>query len=777
MVKMGLKFVLFLVNLQVIFGQNELLECKYSQQTGRGYVCDLKVINPNGLNNFTSISGNHTTGMTDNDVNYVNFVFNSNTPNIPSVICDKFKNAKTLYMHGNGVTNFEENAIANCKIITTFVFYANNISTVPEKAFLENPELTYLTISRNLISSLPENLFINQQKLDSLDISANRLTDLPRNIFRPLRILKTLDFAYNSLTDLKHDWFETLENLVELRISGNKFEVLPKNIFTPLKNIWKIYFSDNRLTVINSNSFGPLPTLQNVIFSKNKINAIDEKFINDTGIVYMMMDNNVCSTELMISDHNDPLKMTMRRYLKTCFENFKYLVPACPIGNLDQRVCSLEQNKVDVDDNYKYLYQQIAELKDENMRMQPVIYEMQKYLEKQNILEIQFKAIVAAVERLLKQVFHIHPVSSILLHSALISTAEMSFKILFVALIFSLNSQLIFCQNEELSCRYFEDTTGYNCELIIQNPNGFNNFTGISGDHMDGKTDSDVKAVSLHRSVTTNIPGIICEKFNNIQRARFESSGIERIDDYSFSQCKNLTILEVMYTMVKRIDRNAFKENSALERLSIDDAELATMPNNVFLNLGKKLKFLSLQKNSFKVLKAEWFQSLVKLEELRLDFNEIEEIPENAFSSVKYLKSLSMTNNKLNVLSAKSFGDLSKLNNYNFFNNHLNAIDENFINSVKFVASAFGNNWCPLVFNDGRFEADHLVKCFENYRAIDAGCTLGDINGRICKLENDGQELSTTVSDNNIKLQAQIDVLIIAVQSLQNQVNLLNAGQ
>lgn len=297
----------------------------------------------------------------------------------------------------------------------------------------------------------------------------------------------------------------------------------------------------------------------------------------------------------------------------------------------------------------------------------------------------------------------------------------MSLRILIVSLILFINFQLIFTQNDGLTCRYFEDHFGYNCELIIQNPNEFNNFTEIGGEHMDGKSDSDVKGVSVHRSITTNIPAIICEKFNNIQRARFESSGIERIDDYSFNQCTNLTNLKIMYTMVKRIDKNAFKENSALESLSIDDAELSTMPNNVFSNSGKKLKFLSLQKNSFKAIKVEWFQTLVRLEELRLDYNQIEEIPENAFTSIKYLRSLSVTNNKLKVLSAKSFGDLSRLNHYNFFNNHLTAIDDNFISSVKFDGSAFENNWCALAPNDSNFSPDHLVECFENYRAFNAG--------------------------------------------------------
>ena len=59
---------------------------------------------------------------------------------------------------------------------------------------------------------------------------------------------------------------------------------------------------------------------------------------------------------------------------------------------------------------------------------------------------------------------------------------------------------------------------------------------------------------------------------------------------------------------------------------------------------------------------------------------------------------------------------------------------------------------------------------------LSLGCILGDSYSRICKLESDGQNLQQTVTSNNDRLQAQIDVLVIAIQSLQNQVNLLNAG-
>jgi len=91
---------------------------------------------------------------------------------------------------------------------------------------------------------------------------------------------------------------------------------------------------------------------------------------------------------------------------KNIFNSYKYFISGCPIGNLDQRVCKLEENKDEVDENYRYLYRQIAELKDENLRMQPIIYEMQKYLEKQKTLEEKFIEIVAVVERLLKQNFN-----------------------------------------------------------------------------------------------------------------------------------------------------------------------------------------------------------------------------------------------------------------------------------------------------------------------------------------------------------------------------------
>lgn len=66
---------------------------------------------------------------------------------------------------------------------------------------------------------------------------------------------------------------------------------------------------------------------------------------------------------------------------------------------------------------------------------------------------------------------------------------------------------------------------------------------------------------------------------------------------------------------------------------------------------------------------------------------------------------------------------------------------------------------------------------------MNSGCTLGNTNGRICKLENDNQRLINTVatkdeisglqskidllSKENQDLKSKVDILIIAVQAMQ----------
>jgi len=75
-----------------------------------------------------------------------------------------------------------------------------------------------------------------------------------------------------------------------------------------------------------------------------------------------------------------------------------------------------------------------------------------------------------------------------------------------------------------IECSYYAwqlgNSTIYECALAISNPNGFDNFTRILGDHVPGFNDLNVTEVPFANGLSTNIPQIICRQFPKITTYR-----------------------------------------------------------------------------------------------------------------------------------------------------------------------------------------------------------------------------------------------------------------
>ncbi|KAL7043443.1 hypothetical protein ACKWTF_001505 [Chironomus riparius] len=323
---MILKLVVLLVLLNFRSSLGQFLSCSYRNNDTYGYTCDLTIQNPNGLNNFVSIGGTHLTGKTNNDVRRVLRVFGSNTTNVPSIICDKFQSVTRINMDYIGIQTIDEKAFENCKKLQILNLSTNRITKVDEKAFTENLELIDLDFFYNQLSELSENLFKNQKKLTRLSLYSNKLSDLPKKIFNSFQNLISLNLGGNELKYPRVEWFLSLGSLQTLYLRINQIEQLPRNIFMPLKNMESIYLENNNIKVINSDPFRGLYNLKTVFLSDNKIEAIDERFIDNTGVDTLIVPRNICVHSNIFD--NSTSRISMRLTLQDCFENFDDLIPA-----------------------------------------------------------------------------------------------------------------------------------------------------------------------------------------------------------------------------------------------------------------------------------------------------------------------------------------------------------------------------------------------------------------------------------------------------------------
>lgn len=313
--------VIFVINFPPCHGQE--LHCNFRNNDTFGYTCDLKINNPDGLNNFTGISGEHLSEMSDSDIRRILSATGSNSTNVPSIICKTFMNVTRIELLSMRISNIDENSFKNCRFLKHLDLKLNQIKIIHEKSFNYNTELQTLYLWYNQLTTLPENVFSSQQKLQTLWINYNKIACPPKNVFDPLKGLTELDWRGNQIRNLTVEWFEKLENLKSLHFRANLIEELPKNVFNSLKKMTSLNIDNNRLKIINSDSFGVLPKFTQINLSYNQIDAVDEMIVDNTGLVLIAFGYNKCANVSIIDKTES--RESMRSVLQDCFNNFKNL--------------------------------------------------------------------------------------------------------------------------------------------------------------------------------------------------------------------------------------------------------------------------------------------------------------------------------------------------------------------------------------------------------------------------------------------------------------------
>jgi Leucine-rich repeat (LRR) protein len=299
-----------------------------------------------------------------------------------------------------------------------------------------------------------------------------------------------------------------------------------------------------------------------------------------------------------------------------------------------------------------------------------------------------------------------------------------------------------------LYCEYALQSGVYSCKLLIDNPNGFDNFTGISGRHVIPNSFRDVTEISASTgSNSINIPSIICEKFVNVKEVTLSYVGIGIIGENSFKGCTKILKISLNGNEIAEVNQLAFSENLHLESLTLESNWLTTLPEELFINQLKldslfvsnnqisdmpnkifdpleSLTYIDLSRNKIVNPKVEWFAKLVNLDKLLLNDNRIVELPENIFSSLQFLYYLTLANNDIRTIDSKSFGTLPMLELVDLKHNRIDAIDEQFIsnNTNVYHLNAEDNICVSKTIEDVSPQREtmrnELRDCFKNFESL-----------------------------------------------------------
>ena len=151
----------------------------------------------------------------------------------------------------------------------------------------------------------------------------------------------------------------------------------------------------------------------------------------------------------------------------------------------------------------------------------------------------------------------------------------------------------------------------------------------------------------------------------------FDYKNISNFNSDSFVNLTNLTDLDLgQNNMTCLLDENLFKSLINLELLGIQDNQLRSLNVNLFSTLTK-LKSLYLGGNMFNetTFNENQFKGLTKLEGVYLGANKFTSLPANLFNNLTALATLDLGGNELTSLDQNVFKGLKSLksikNKYN----------------------------------------------------------------------------------------------------------------
>lgn len=263
------------VTLYVTTVQGASVKCFY-QLFGSKYSCEMFIMNPDNLNNFTSIDGSHLDGYTNADVSYIwsdRGAFLSE--NLPSIFCQTFPNIEDVIITNNGLAVIDDGTFRGCSRICVIALNHNRISSISANALANLPYLDYIDISYNVLTTLPENVFANQANVDILAMGFNPYESIPANIFQPLTNLRVLSLIGSGIRSIG-PWFagNALKNLQSLALGWNQINDIPSGAFAGLQNLQQLVLWNNRIGSISTGSFAGLLNLQELFLSDNVISEL-----------------------------------------------------------------------------------------------------------------------------------------------------------------------------------------------------------------------------------------------------------------------------------------------------------------------------------------------------------------------------------------------------------------------------------------------------------------------------------------------------------------------
>ncbi|KAK7095039.1 slit homolog 2 protein-like [Littorina saxatilis] len=501
--------------------------------------------------------------------------------------------------------------------------HGNRLRSLPSSLFADNGELEVLDLSHNDFDELPDLLLHSIPSLKVLNMSHNRASRLKLGLrFQLLTQIQVLDLSHNPFTNASSDAFEMAETWNHL---------VPRSLD----------LSHCQLQDFDANALTSIPGLKNLSLAGNSMLSFSTvvdvlKTLETSGLEVVNLSNMSIADPGLFSD----VRLMLLKDLDLS-GNLIGSVPAATFGNIG----SLERLDISgnlltsLDEGFEDLMN-LVELNISHCRLSSFKGSPVGRMQQLNVLDLSHNRLLDATEVSLSALRGLRELDlSFNTLQAVVLPGDCSH---LVTLNFASNALTSLPSMPNMRSLRFFDAHDNN----VQSLSAFL-FTEASHIEVANFSQNDLASVD-HRAFLPASPQVIDLSHNFLTHTQFFSwtttkevylhnNKLNFLDQQTFYGMDRMKVLDLRHNNLSTLDDNTFKYLSNLSSLRLSDNSL------------QMIDFFGL------------FRSLKSLENLDLGYNLIKEMNTTSFKPLIKVKVVSLRKNKMKVVPAELFEDLEKL--------------------------------------------------------------------------------------------------------------------
>lgn len=543
-----------------------------------------------------------------------------------------------LYIEVNGLERPLDNEEKPVKLLLEVIIQYGFNNTEEEISEILREDTTFLckfSFKEATLRSKSPNIEEKLESVETIVIKYANLEAVPIFLFKISHLIENLDLSYNPGISIPDDFTKNCRSLNKLRLCRNDFKTCPITL-SNLMSLKSMDLSSNKIETLQRSKIWKLKNLIQLRIGNNLLTEIQDDFGN---LSYL--------THLDLSCNN--------------FEVFP--LNLCYINSLKR--LNLSHNKIKEIPKEISQLENLVELGLMNNRFSGEISKEINLLDKILEIDLRYNKFINV-----DSLFESKSLKKVRLdHNEIEKVSICSSKIAFI----SLSHCCIFSITIKEKLEFLTHIDASNCKIN-------------SIDTLNLSLCPNLIKLNLDYNEIKKLPDVIFEGLNKLEIISISNNTISALPSNIFG-LKNLSVLDVHNNIIKRIPHEIWT-SPKLEAINLSSNQLIDFPtfrnhrmrsssldiNLVCLLLGdnqlsdnifdvisglSSLNILNLSYNNIYDIPHNAFQNLNDLDELYLSGNQISSLPQDDLKTLRNLKLLHLNCNKLSTLPA----ELGKLGN------------------------------------------------------------------------------------------------------------------